>query len=190
MTRSGKRHGCDRTIWQVACPVAGSLTGRRPLDAPTLPCEKVPATGHNQLNELLRFGQQISDERNAQRLDKGVTYLAGDVELLEERLEHLRFDTRHWPPLSVERRRWWLRRVDQPIAGSYSRAQAVPGQVRHPMLTERGPVAGILNVPVSTVHYWASARKGPPSFKVEKHRRWAVSDVVAYIEAQREAARE
>ena len=51
-------------------------------------------------------------------------------------------------------------------------------------------VAGILNVPVSTVHYWAAAKKGPPSFKVEKHRRWAVSDVVAYIEAQRVAARD
>jgi hypothetical protein len=51
-------------------------------------------------------------------------------------------------------------------------------------------VAGILNVPVSTVHYWAAAKKGPPSFKVEKHRRWAVSDVVAYIEAQRAAARD
>ena len=49
-------------------------------------------------------------------------------------------------------------------------------------------VARILNVPVSTVHYWASARKGPPSFKVEKHRRWAVSDIIAYIEAQRAAA--
>jgi predicted DNA-binding transcriptional regulator AlpA len=51
-------------------------------------------------------------------------------------------------------------------------------------------VATILKVPVSTVHYWASARKGPPSFKVEKHRRWAVSDVVAYIEAQRAVARD
>ena len=28
-------------------------------------------------------------------------------------------------------------------------------------------VATILKVPVSTVHYWASAKKGPPSFKVE-----------------------
>jgi predicted DNA-binding transcriptional regulator AlpA len=51
-------------------------------------------------------------------------------------------------------------------------------------------VATILKVPISTVHYWASAKKGPPSFKVEKHRRWAVSDVVAYIEAQRAAARD
>ena len=51
-------------------------------------------------------------------------------------------------------------------------------------------VATILKVPVSTVHYWASAKKGPPSFKVEKHRGWAMSDVVAYIEAQRAAARD
>jgi predicted DNA-binding transcriptional regulator AlpA len=51
-------------------------------------------------------------------------------------------------------------------------------------------VATILKVPVSTVHYWASTKKGPPSFKVEKHRRWAMSDVVAYIEAQRAAARD
>lgn len=50
-------------------------------------------------------------------------------------------------------------------------------------------VAAILKVPVSTVHYWAAAKKGPPSFKVEKHRRWAKEDVLAYIEAQRAAGR-
>lgn len=50
-------------------------------------------------------------------------------------------------------------------------------------------VAAILKVPVSTVHYWAAVKKGPPSFKVEKHRRWAKEDLTAYIEAQRAAGR-
>ena len=44
--------------------------------------------------------------------------------------------------------------------------------------TDAKEVAAILKVPVSTVHYWAATKKGPPSFKVEKHRRWAKEDVI------------
>ncbi|MFZ1287707.1 MAG: helix-turn-helix domain-containing protein [Candidatus Phosphoribacter sp.] len=49
-------------------------------------------------------------------------------------------------------------------------------------------VAGMLGVPVSTVHHWVARGDAPRSFKVGKHRRFARADVRAWIDSRRAAA--
>lgn len=61
--------------------------------------------------------------------------------------------------------------------------------VAFPRLLTVADVAGILCVPVSTVHHWAVRGDGPPSFKVGKHRRFEADAVLQWLrEAQEYAA--
>ena len=50
-------------------------------------------------------------------------------------------------------------------------------------------VAELLGVSESTVHHWVGRGQSPPSFKVGKHRRFERSDVMAWIEEQKQRAR-
>ena len=46
-------------------------------------------------------------------------------------------------------------------------------------------LAEFLSVPISTVRHWKLIGKGPPAFKFGRSVRYRVSDVEAWIEAQR-----
>lgn len=48
-------------------------------------------------------------------------------------------------------------------------------------------VAGYLGVSVTTIYDWRVAGKGPRAIKVGRHLRFAVSDLMAWVGAQREA---
>lgn len=55
-----------------------------------------------------------------------------------------------------------------------------------PKLLTAQDVAKILSVPLSTLHHWAVRGKGPPSFKVGKHRRFDAAAVAAWLEKQQQ----
>jgi len=55
--------------------------------------------------------------------------------------------------------------------------------------TDVQDVAELLGVSESTVHQWVGRGQSPPSFKVGKHRRFERSDVMAWIEEQKQRAR-
>lgn len=42
-------------------------------------------------------------------------------------------------------------------------------------------LAGMLNVPLSTVYRWNSTGDGPPYFKIGKHCRWKLADVEEWL---------
>jgi predicted DNA-binding transcriptional regulator AlpA len=46
----------------------------------------------------------------------------------------------------------------------------------------------LTGTPASTWRYWASIGQGPPSFKLGRRRVWQRSAVMAWIEAQQQAA--
>jgi len=56
-----------------------------------------------------------------------------------------------------------------------------------PMIDVR-TLAEYLGVPVSTVYEWRSNRKGPAAYRFGKRVMFAVSDVRAWVEQQREPA--
>jgi excisionase family DNA binding protein len=47
-------------------------------------------------------------------------------------------------------------------------------------------LAGYLGVPVQTIYDWRLTGRAPRAFKLGKHLRFAVSDVQAWLDAQRE----
>jgi excisionase family DNA binding protein len=47
-------------------------------------------------------------------------------------------------------------------------------------------LAGYLGVPVPTVYDWRANGKGPVGHRIGKHVKFAVSDVRAWVEAQRD----
>nr|WP_300146155.1 helix-turn-helix domain-containing protein [Propionicimonas sp.] len=53
-------------------------------------------------------------------------------------------------------------------------------------LMDVAELAAYLGVPVSTVYDWRTRRKGPPAYRFGKHLKFAVADVQAWVEAQRE----
>ena len=48
-------------------------------------------------------------------------------------------------------------------------------------------LANYLGVPVATIYDWRVDGKGPVAHRIGKHVKYAVSDVRAWLEAQREA---
>ena len=54
------------------------------------------------------------------------------------------------------------------------------GQVFPRLLTVED-VAEILCIPLSTAHHWAMEGKGPPSFKIGKHRRYNAQAVAKWL---------
>lgn len=48
----------------------------------------------------------------------------------------------------------------------------------------RDEVAERLKIPVSTIKYWASQRKGPRFARFGNHCRYRLSDVIAWEDAQ------
>ncbi len=56
-----------------------------------------------------------------------------------------------------------------------------------PLLTVE-ELAGYLGVPVATIYDWRVDGKGPRAIRVGRHVKFAVSDVRAWIDAQREPA--
>jgi excisionase family DNA binding protein len=53
-------------------------------------------------------------------------------------------------------------------------------------LLDVGELAAYLRVPVSTVYDWRTRSLGPRAYRFGKHLKFAVSDVRAWIEQQRE----
>jgi excisionase family DNA binding protein len=51
-----------------------------------------------------------------------------------------------------------------------------------------GELAAYLGVPVSTVYDWRTGGGGPVAHRLGKHLKFALSDVRAWVEAQRETA--
>lgn len=49
-------------------------------------------------------------------------------------------------------------------------------------------LAAYLGVPVSTIYDWRTNRNGPPAYRFGKHVMFAVSDVKAWVEQQRDPA--
>ncbi|TFD65416.1 helix-turn-helix domain-containing protein [Cryobacterium ruanii] len=47
-------------------------------------------------------------------------------------------------------------------------------------------LANYLGIPVSTVYDWRVHGKGPPAYRFDKHLKFAVSDVQAWMAQQRE----
>ena len=61
--------------------------------------------------------------------------------------------------------------------------QSLPGL--EPMIDIRA-LANYLGVPVSTVYDWRTNRKGPAGYRFGKHVMFALSDVKAWVEQQRD----
>ena len=53
-------------------------------------------------------------------------------------------------------------------------------------LLDAGELAAYLGVPLSTVYDWRTRGLGPRAYRFGKHLKFAVSDVRAWIEQQRE----
>jgi excisionase family DNA binding protein len=53
-----------------------------------------------------------------------------------------------------------------------------------------GELAEYLGVPVQTIYDWRMSAHAPRAYKIGKHLRFALSDVQAWLEEQREAARD
>lgn len=51
-------------------------------------------------------------------------------------------------------------------------------------------LAEYLGVPVQTIYDWRLSAHAPRAYKIGKHLRFALSDVQAWLEEQREAAHE
>lgn len=51
-------------------------------------------------------------------------------------------------------------------------------------------LAEYLGVPVRTIYDWRQTGHGPRGFRVGRHLKFAVSDVAAWVEAQRDATAE
>ena len=56
-----------------------------------------------------------------------------------------------------------------------------------PLLTPE-EVAGVLRIPVATLHKWSYEGSGPALVKVGRHLRYRPGDLEAWIEAQRKEA--
>ena len=54
---------------------------------------------------------------------------------------------------------------------------------------DAGELAEYLGLPVSTIYDWRSNGKGPVGHRFGKHVKFAVSDVAAWVEAQRDPIR-
>ena len=46
-------------------------------------------------------------------------------------------------------------------------------------------VAELLNVPVATVYRWRHERTGPRAYKIGKHLRYRLEDVLDWLDSQR-----
>ena len=68
-----------------------------------------------------------------------------------------------------------------------SRRTSTPLPGLEPMIDIR-TLADYLGVPVSTIYDWRTNRKGPPAYRFGKHVMFALSDVKAWVEHQRELA--
>ena len=55
-----------------------------------------------------------------------------------------------------------------------------------PQLIDLETLATYLGVPVATVYDWRSRRLGPPAYRIGKRLMFAVPDVQAWIEQQRD----
>ncbi len=53
-------------------------------------------------------------------------------------------------------------------------------------LIDIGELAAYLGVPVSTIYDWRTRGLGPPAYRFGKHLKFAVGDVRAWVERQRE----
>ena len=53
-------------------------------------------------------------------------------------------------------------------------------------LIDIGKLAAYLGVPVSTIYDWRTRGLGPPAYRFGKHLKFAVGDVRAWVERQRE----
>jgi predicted DNA-binding transcriptional regulator AlpA len=42
-----------------------------------------------------------------------------------------------------------------------------------------------LGIPLATIYRWSSRKEGPPAFKIGKYVKYQVSDVQAWLQAQR-----
>lgn len=56
-----------------------------------------------------------------------------------------------------------------------------------PLLTPE-EVAGVLRIPVATLHRWSWEGVGPSPVKVGRHLRYVASELAAWIERQRKGA--
>ena len=53
-------------------------------------------------------------------------------------------------------------------------------------LIDIGELADYLGIPVSTIYDWRTRGLGPPAYRFGKHLKFAVGDVRAWVERQRE----
>ena len=53
-------------------------------------------------------------------------------------------------------------------------------------LIDIGELAAYLGLPVSTIYDWRTRGLGPPAYRFGKHLKFAVGDVRAWVERQRE----
>ncbi|WP_415855390.1 helix-turn-helix domain-containing protein [Sinomonas sp. G460-2] len=70
---------------------------------------------------------------------------------------------------------------------------STPAPLPHPLtglppLLDIRELSAYLGVPVSTVYDWRARGLGPRAYRFGKHLKFAVADVTAWIEAQRDPA--